>query len=144
MKKVVSVLLVFIFAICLTGCGNKKQTLECKRNESGVDITLFTGFKGNEVVSMGINYYSNLSKYTDEEITSFEKQDFCEVVKSGMQQYKDSFKECKDKIDKTKKDLNVDIDIDVDKLAKNKSDKMSDIKSMKESFEAQGYSCTIK
>ena len=144
MKKVVSVLLVFVFAICLSGCGNKKLSLECKRNAQGVDITLSTSVVGNLAASMNINYFSNLSNRTDEEIASFEKQDFCSAIKESMPDYKDAFGECKSKIDKTKKDLNIDIKIDVDKLGKNKSDKMGDVETMKESFEAQGYSCTIK
>ena len=141
-KLFVGVLVLF-GVLLLSGCGlTKEQTLLCTASQSGVDVGFNVKFKGYKIEQMDITYDMDLSKYNDIQIEAISKQDFCEVVKKSMSQYKDAFTECKQ--DVSNKNLHVATGLEVDKVAKSELDKFSSIDNAKEGLEKVGYSCTIK
>ena len=128
-------------ALVTTGCG-KKETLVCTQTASGVDINFNVGFNGKTISSMDFSYDMDLSSYSDSTISYLEKKDWCSTVKSSMSSYKDAFTDCKQEV-KNKK-LKVSSKLDVDKIAKNVTDKMTSSEEAKKELEKQGYKCTIK
>ena len=100
MKKIGLVVLSVLMVLLVSGCGAKTQKLSCKTQVEGVDITFNVGFKGNMIETMDFNYFYDLSKYTDAQVESIEKQDFCQTIKDSMPDYKDGFKSCEDHVNK--------------------------------------------
>lgn len=141
MKKLGLVAVAVLMIFMLTGCG-KKQTLSCTQNPEGVEVIFNIDFEGKKVVGMDFHYNVDFSKYTDAQIATIEKQDFCETVKNSMADYKDAFTKCENKI--VDKHLAVDAILDVNKMAKTEKDKMASIEEAKSLLETQGYTCTIK
>ncbi|MBE6160858.1 MAG: hypothetical protein E7158_01375 [Firmicutes bacterium] len=133
------ILVVALVVLLTTGCG-KETKLVCKQTASGVDVTFNIGFKGNEVKTMDFKYDMDLSDYTDKQIETVEKQDFCELVKSSMDEFSDAFKNCEKKVED--KHLFVTSDLEVDKIAKDEKDKMGSPEDTKKELEKQGYKCT--
>ena len=129
-------------SLLVAGCGPKETKLICTQNQNGLDIVFNIGFKGNKVDSMDFDYNMDLSSYNDTQIDAISKQDFCEVVKSYMTEYKEAFTSCNQKIES--KELKVSSVLDVDKIAENEKEKMGTPEATKEELEQQGYSCTIK
>lgn len=129
-------------AFLATGCSQKEAKLVCTQTTSGVDIEFNVGFKGNTIETMDFNYNMDLSSYTDTQISYVEKQDFCATVKSSMSEYKDAFTSCNQEI--VDKQLKVNSELDVDKIANNVLEKMTSPKKAKAELEAEGYTCTIK
>ena len=141
-SKLVLLVVALVTAVVLTGCGNQEKMLVCTQKASGVDIEFNVGFKGKVIKSMDFNYDMDLSKYSDTQISAIEKQDFCNIVKRSMSQYKDAFTSCNQKV--ASKHLKVDATLDVNKVAKSVSDKLTTPEKTKEELEKQGYKCTIK
>ena len=132
-----------IFVVVLaTGCGKKETKLSCTQTASGVDITLNLNFKGNEINDMDVKYEMDLSEYPDEVIDLMKEQDFCEVVKNGMDELNNAFTNCKQ--DVSNKKLNVYSTLDVNKVDNDLLEKMPSPEEAKEELEAEGYTCTIK
>lgn len=131
-----------VSSLILSGCGSKEKKLVCTQTASGVDIEFNVGFKGKVISSMDFNYDMDLSKYSDTQIKAIEKQDFCSAVKNSMSQYKSAFTGCKQKI--ASKHLKVDATLDVGKVAKSVSEKLTTPEKTKKELENQGYKCTIK
>lgn len=125
-----------------SGCSAREAKLVCTQTASGVDITFNIGFKGSTIKTMDFGYDMDLSKYSDAQISSVEKQDFCNIVKKSMSEYKDAFTDCQQKV--VSKHLKVDSVLDVNKIAKNMLDKMGTPEATKKELEKQGYKCTIK
>lgn len=143
MKKGRIVALVALVAVALvTGCTAKEKKLVCKQETSGVLVEFNVGFKGNIIKSMDFNYDMDLSKYKDNQIALIEKQDFCSSVKRSMSDYKNAFTDCKQEI--KDKHLLVSSVLDVDKIAKNVTDKMTTPEKGKAELEKQGYKCSIE
>ena len=141
-KLVLVVLTTILSATLLVGCGNQQKKLVCTQTASGVDIEFNVGFKGKVISSMDFNYDMDLSKYSDTQIKAIEKQDFCSAVKNSMSQYKSAFTKCDQKVES--KHLKVDSVLDVDKVAKDISEKLTTPEKAKEELEKQGYKCIIK
>ena len=141
MKKICLAAAVVLFTLLLAGCG-KKQTLSCSQAPEGVEVVFNVDFKGNVVTGMDFHYNVDLSGYTDEQIESIGKQDFCVTVKESMSNYKEAFTDCKSSI--ADKHLKVDSILDVDKVATDEKDKMTSIDAAKTELEKQGYACVIK
>lgn len=129
-------------ALCLTGCVSKNTKLVCTQTSSGVDVTFNVDFKGNLLTAMNFAYDMDLSSYSDLQIESIGKQDFCEIVKPSLGTYKDGFENCQQSI--TNKKLNVNAHLNVDKMSDSVLDRMGTPKATKEELEKQGYTCTTK
>jgi len=140
-SKLVLTLVVAMATLLLVGCGKEKK-LVCTQTASGVDIEFNVGFKGKVISSMDFNYDMDLSKYSDTQIKAIEKQDFCSLVKKSMSAYKEAFTKCDQKVES--KHLKVDAELDVNKVTKSVSEKMTSPEKAKEELEKQGYTCTIK
>ena len=142
-KKGMALACVLAVAILFTtGCGNQVKTLLCNQTTNGVDVQFNVGFKGNRITTMDFSYDMDLSKYTDTQISAIEKQDFCSIVKSSLNDYKDAFTNCQQKI--VEKHLKVDSGLDINKITKNLLQKISTPEAAKKEIEGQGYTCTIK
>ena len=124
-----------------TGCG-KKQTVACKIESDGMYVGLNVNYKGDKVDSMDMKYEIDLSDATDAEIKAMEKEDLCKGLKEDMDELKDGFKNCKQKIEKKK--LTVTADVDVDKIAKSEKEKIEKPEDAKKDLEKSGYKCTIE
>ena len=114
-KKFVAVVALFAVVV-LTGCTPKESKLSCTQTTSGVDVGFNVGFKGNVIDTMNLTYDMDLSKYSDTQVEAISKQDFCTRVKSSMSQFKDAFTDCKQ--DVSNKKLNVNANLDINKVAK--------------------------
>ena len=141
-KGIVLSLMLIVTVLLATGCTKKESKLTCTQTASGVDIEFNVGFKGNVIDTMDFNYDMDLSKYSDLQINAIGKQDFCTTVKNYMSTYKEAFTDCKQSIEN--KHLKVDSVLDVIKIAKSYSQKLSSPKKAKAELEAEGYTCTIK
>ncbi|MBQ2640109.1 MAG: hypothetical protein IJF92_05080 [Bacilli bacterium] len=142
MKKSLFIAVIVLFvAVFVTGCGASKK-LVCKQKASGVDITFNVGFEGNKVKDMDFSYDMDLSSYSASSIAMIEKQNFCSLVKSSMDDYKDAFTDCKQKV--ADKHLKVDAVLDVKKISKNASKSMTSPNKAKKELEKTGYTCEIK
>lgn len=141
-NKLCMAVLTVSLCLLLSGCNSQKAKLVCKQAVSGVDITLNVGFKGKVVDTMDLLYEMDLSKYSDIQIEAVGKQDFCNIVKGAMSQYKEAFTDCNQNI--SNKKLSVSADFDVDKIAKNTLDKMGTPEDTKNELEKQKYTCTIE
>ncbi len=127
----------------LSGCSlTKESKLLCKTSQSGVDVQFNVDFVGKRINGINIVYDMDLSKYNDTQIEAVGKQDFCDVVKTSMSQYKDAFNNCNQAIENKK--LHVTADLDVDKLAKNELEKFASVDDAKTGLEAVGYTCTVE
>lgn len=140
-KKFVAVVALFAVVV-LTGCTPKESKLSCTQTTSGVDVGFNVGFKGNTIDTMNLTYDMDLSKYSDTQVDAIAKQDFCTRVKSSMSQFKDAFTNCKQ--DVSNKKLNVNADLDINKVAKTFLSKRTTPKAAKSSLESVGYKCTIE
>ena len=141
MKKCLFLVTIIAFSLVVTGCGATKK-LVCKQKASGVDITFNVGFEGNKIKDMDFSYDMDLSSYSDTQITMIEKQDFCKLVKSSMDDYKDAFTDCKQKV--ADKHLRVDSVLDANKISKNAEKIMTSPEKAKKELEKTGYTCKIK
>lgn len=141
-SKIILSGLLLTVSLFISGCTQKEAKLVCNQNASGVDIEFNIGFKGNIVKTMDFNYDMDLSSYSDAQIESVGKQDFCTIVKNSMSDFKESFTDCKQNI--SNKHLKVNSVLDVNKVSKNFLDKMGTPEGTKEALEKQGYTCTIK
>ena len=139
--KICSIVLAVVFVLVLSGCGAEK-TLKCTNTSSGVDITFLVGFKGNTIQTMDFGYDMNLSEYTDEQVKAISEQDLCPTVKNSMEDYKDAFSKCEQKLDG--KHILIDAAFDVSKLTKTYLDRVSTPEAFKSEMEKSGYSCEIK
>ena len=145
MRKGKLFLIASIIAVVLliTGCGaNQKKTLTCTQSASGVDIEFKVGFIGNLIKTIEINYDMDLSKYTDEQIEMISKQDFCEVVKNAMSDYKTAFTSCEKDI--KDKHLTINSSLDINKIAKNIKQKFENPEKAKKELEEEKYTCELK
>ncbi len=142
MKKIALVTFGIIMILCLSGCGGKRVKLECIQKKSGFDTEYNVGFKGKTVGSIDFNYKYDLAGYAAKDIETMKKQDFCEVIKNTMQDYKDAFKSCNFKFEPDY--LIITADIDINKIAKDNKSKTASVEDTKNDLEKQGYSCTIK
>lgn len=143
MKKVI--LSCFVMIICLALCGCefvKKQTLVCTQSPSGVDIKMNVQFNSNVVDSMSLAYSMDLSEYTDDQLASINDNDFCTILKTAMPDYSLAFKNCHQNI--SDKQLLVESDLDVDKIADGFLDKVGTPVATKEELETEGYTCIIE
>lgn len=140
-KGLLLIVMVAVVTVLVTGCGVSKK-LVCKQKASGVDITFNVGFQGSKVKNMDFSYDMDLSKYSDTSIAMIKKQDFCKLVKSSMEDYRDAFTSCKQKI--TDKHLRVDSVLDPDKISKNAEKIMTSPSKAKKELEKTGYTCEIK
>lgn len=141
MKKLLLVFVV-VCSFFLVGCSFGKQKLVCKQKASGVDIEFNVGFFLNRIKTIDFNYDMDLASYSDKQISMIGKQDFCSIVKQSMKDYKNAFNQCKQKI--SGKHLKVYADLDVNKLDKSISKKMTTPKDAKKELEKTGYACKIK
>ena len=142
MKKCLMIVVtVLLVSVVTTGCGVSKK-LVCKQKASGVNITFNVGFEGNNIKDMDFSYDMNLSGYSDASIDMIKKQDFCKLVKSSMDDYKDAFTDCKQKI--SAKHLKVNSVLDAKKISKNASKSMTSPEKAKKELEKNGYTCEIK
>jgi hypothetical protein len=138
-KRLLGVALAFALLL-LTGCG-KESNLHCTATESGVNVGFNVKFMGKRITDMNVTYDMNLSSYNDVQIAAIEKQDFCEIVKTSMSQYKDAFTNCSQNV--ANKNLHVNADLDINKIAKNELEKFSSVSDAKEGLESVGYTCTV-
>ena len=143
MKKIGLVTLAVFMTMLLSGCGEKKQMLSCTQTPQGVKVEFNVGFKGNVIETMDFNYDVDLNEYTDEQIESIKKQDFCSTIKESFSDYKEAFTNCNHAVE-SNKHLKVSAELLVDKIAKNALDKMTSVDEAKKSLEAEGYTCVIK
>ena len=130
------------FVLLSAGCTSKETKLVCKQSVSGVELTYNIGFKENTVETMDFRYDMDLSKYSDKQIEAIEKKDFCEEVKGSINEYKNAFENCNQKVED--KHLLVISDLNVDKIAEDEKDKMGSPEKTKKELEKQGYECTIE
>ena len=142
MKKVLLSLVTVMFLLAVAGCGEKTTMLECKQTTSGIDVSFNVGFKGNVIDTIDFGYDMNLEAYSDTQINTLKGQDFCEIVKSSMETYKDAFMSCKQEV--VNKHLYVKSELDIDKIADNTLAKTTTPEKAKEGLEGKGYTCTIK
>ena len=140
MKKLL--IIVFICSFLLVGCSFGKRKVVCTQKASGVDIEFNVGFFFNKIKTIDFNYDMDVSNYTDAQITMLEKQDFCNIVKESMTDYKDAFDNCNQKV--VNKHLKVYADLDVKKLDGGTFKKFTTPKKAKKELESTGYTCTIK
>ena len=138
MKKVGYVVVVMLLLV-LTGCG-KTTKMTCKLSQTGVDLDYNLEFNGNMLSKMSLKYVMDLSNYTDTQIEAVGKQDFCNVLKDSMSQYKEGFENCNQKIED--KNMIVYTDINPDKVTNSVLDKMGSVEDTKKALEDIGYKCT--
>lgn len=144
-SKILLVAVVAAMALVATGCGSKKgntKTLDCKTQSSGVDVQLLLNYNDSKLDTFKVNYVMDLSQYSDEQISALETQDFCSVVSSAFGEYGMAFTGCKQNI--SDKKLNVNTDIDYNKLGEATVSELGKIDTAKSGFESAGYTCTIK
>lgn len=144
-SKILLASLMVAMGLMLTGCGSNSsatKTLDCSTSSSGVEAQLKLGYEGKKVVDFKVNYYMDLSEYSDVQIEALKGQDFCSVVSAAFGEYRMGFSGCKQDI--TNKKLTVNSNIDLGKLDSSIVNGLSDINSSKAGFEASGYTCTIK
>ena len=142
MKK--SVILFCFVSACfflLTGCDNK-TILKCTMNSNGVDTNFNIGFNGNKIEKMDLQYLMDLTNYSDSQIDVLKDQDFCIGLKSDMEEFKEAFANCNQKLEDKK--LNIVADFDVNKISSSQLSKMQTPENAKKDLENSGYKCTIE
>ena len=142
MKKGILVFSVFAFSLLfLTGC-NEKATLKCTMNTNGVDTYFNVGFNGNKIENMDLKYSMDVSSYSDSQIDILKEQDLCSGLKSDMDEFKDAFANCEQKLEDKK--LNITANFDVNKISTSQLSKMQTPEAAKKDLENSGYKCTIE
>ena len=124
-----------------TACGSK-TTVKCTTNSSGIDVNLNIGFDGNKIEKMDLQYFMDLSSYSDSEISLIKNQEFCSGIKTSMSDFKDAITDCKQNIEDKK--LTVNANFDVNKIAASTLEKMQSPEDAKKDLESSGYKCEIQ
>lgn len=147
MKKILYGVMVLVLGVALTGCSfsKVKSELNCKQSleQSGIkiDIDFNVDFLGNVIEDIDFSYDMDLTKFNDLQIAAVEKTDLCSTVKSAMSQYKEAITGCEQNI--KNKHIIVELDMDVNKVAKTPFQKISKPSDAKEELEKGGYTCTL-
>lgn len=142
MKRTLSLIgLCGISLLLLTGCGGK-STLKCNKNESETDVSITASFNDNKIESMNLEYLLNLSNYSDAEINTFNNQDLCSGVKAGMEDFKDTFSDCKQNIEN--KNIKITANFDINKIKDDKLNMIQTPDNAKKELEKSGYKCKIE
>lgn len=137
-KGIISLALVIVAILCLTGCGNRPATLTCSQKVSTVDVELKANFTGNKINAMAMKYDMNLSAYSDTLINTIAKQDYCKTVQNAMSQF--TLVGCKQSVEN--KHMIVSSGIDISKISS--KDLTGSPAATKTALEKQGYTCILK
>ena len=126
MKKI---LLIGIFILLITGCG-KGQKIVCTKKTDNIENEISAIIKNDKTESLEIKVKFDKSKYTDEQIKSFESIDLCNNIVNyiGLQ-----IDNCRQKSTKTNIVLSGTISI--------KEEEKMNKSNFKESQELAGYTC---
>lgn len=135
-KMLFSLILILFVA---TGCGKK---LICNSKNDIMDLDITVEYKNKEIKKMILNYNYDLSKYGDNDIEQFKKQDFCSLIETSSDTFAGAIKKCSQSV--KSKNLIVNAEIDITKLSSNDITKKSKIEDVKKSFENAGSTCKIK
>lgn len=142
MKRTLSLIgLCGISLLLLTGCEGK-STLKCNKNESETDVSITASFNDNKIESMNLEYLLNLSNYSEAEINTFNNQDLCSGVKTGMEDFKDTFSDCKQNIEN--KNIKITANFDINKIKDDKLNMIQTPDNAKKELENSGYKCKIE
>ena len=144
MKKVFTLLTIIGIVLLMSACGKKDKIkyINCTYADERTTLYYNIGFNEDVIEEMGLKFDMTLEDYNDSQINAVSEQDYCEVLKKSMPQYKDAFDNCKQKIEN--KHLLVTSDLIVDKIAASQKDKMGSIEATKDALEQSGYTCEIK
>lgn len=156
MKKILYGVMVLVLGVALTGCSFSKDVVEkvkkevkseldCKQSleQSGIkiDIDFNVDFLGNVIDDIDFSYDMDLTQFNDAQIEAVSKTDLCSTVKNAMSDYKEAITGCEQNIEN--KHMIVELDMDVNKVAKTPFQKISKPSDAKEELEKGGYTCTL-
>ena len=145
MKKVL-LFSTLLIAIVLTGCSSKDvKVLDCNQSltASGYtqDINVHAEYEGDNIVYYSLRYDMDLSSVSESELSQFNNQDLCALVKANMSAHSNAITNCKHKIENKHLILTADYDLDI--LLSEATKKVT-IDELKVQLENQRYSCIIK
>ncbi len=138
MKKV-SILLIGVFALLCTGCGDKKaagskNTLECTTNIQGLKSVMIYEVVDNKVANVKMESYIDLSQYTEEQIDTVRNEDFCPQLDSSK------YENCKSSVSGKQYILKADYKLSEEEKIENVT-----INELKEKIESdESFTCVIK
>ena len=141
MKKLLYGALTLVFALVLTGCGNREKVV-CEQKSTSYTTQLVTEVEKDTIRGMSMKMEMDLSAYSDAQMEQVAKQDFCTLVKSYLSTYSEALENCKQ--DVSRKILTITSDINVNKITDQELQLNKTSKEVKEYFEKQGYTCEIK
>ncbi len=141
MRKILYSIISLLFMTLLTGCGNK-EVVKCKTKFDESELEYEITLKENKVTDIELELIYDLSNFPQDYINIFNEEDLCLYIKNDLEDYKKAFVNCKQKL-KDKKII-INAEIDPKKSTDHVMKERTTAKNIKEDYEKEGYTCTIK